>query len=370
MNAIRSSQKALERIRQSGSFPSTPQPDQRRGGPAEVTLGDSDDDSTLQGGKRAVGSLADDKVRELNKIGLDALQKRDLNRGKQMLEDALAAVKRGDISDNGLTASTYANYGAMLLATSKNPDKAVEVLADAVVRITRLPPDMKSRDLELCLQNMQSVLASALERDSGGLDIRLEVISQYVAGVRLERERKGFECLEHLRIAHDLSRTCMGIGHPTHKAIGGVFERAKKAYAAGATTFQSKKAGNVSTNIHGKQGTVAIGKDNDDSDFLGEAKDGLGGLFEKGLSNDVWSALKDAGRGKAKGGGGVTLKGGGGGKRVETGTATNASLADRILHSREGNRGASRGGNREETPPPDILSGAGKKSRCSVYLLY
>jgi hypothetical protein len=94
-----------------------------------------------------VGSLADDKVRELNKIGLDALQKRDLNRGKQMLEDALAAVKRGDISDNGLTASTYANYGAMLLATSKNPDKAVEVLADAVVRITRLPPDMKSRDL-------------------------------------------------------------------------------------------------------------------------------------------------------------------------------------------------------------------------------
>ena len=376
MNSIRSSERALERIRSSGSFPThAAAPGAERGpggaggwvsgdgGPghrmrrersrtAEITVGDSDDEDELPAGRagsRAAGSVAEDKVRELNAAGLDALARGDTARARQMLEGALAAVKKGGVADVGLSVSTYGNYGAMLLATGKGTDKAVDALADAVVRITRVPPDVQSADLERSLQGMQAVLASATEKDSG--DIRLECLLQYVAGAQLERQRQGFECLEHLRVAHDLSRTCMGMGHPTHKAISGAFDRAKKAYAAGATTFQSKKAQQAAQKKGGKNGSSAKGVAGDDGDFLGAGDGGLG-LFEQGLSSDVWSALKDAGKAKAKG------------ARVTTGTAAKASLADRNLQS----RGESRSDKRE--PSPDLFApSAGKKSSFLANLL-
>jgi len=376
MHAIRSSEKALERIRASGSFPTPePQVSARRGGrdwfggakeddggmrmrrersrTAEITVGDSDDEDEAAAGRSGAGSrtVAEDRLRELNSAGLAAIAQGDKVRARQVLEDALTAVKRGDISDTGLAAGTYGNYGAMLLATGRDPDKAVDALADAVVRITRVPPDLQSKELELSLRNMQDVLSTALQRDTS--DIRLEVISQYAVGARLERERKGFECLEHFRIANDLSKTCMGGSHPAHKAISTAFDRAKKAYAAGGTTFQSKK-----DSADAKPGGKTAGRARaaaGDGDLLGGG-DGLG-LFEKGLSNDVWSALKDAGKGKPKG------------VRVNAGTAAKASLADRNqLQSREGGRGASRSGKCE--PSPDIFApGPGKKSNFLANLL-
>jgi tetratricopeptide (TPR) repeat protein len=369
MNAIRSSEKALERIRSSGSFPTYATPERgpgaggwvrEDGGPRlrlrreqEITVGDSDDEDEMPSGRAGAGSRAadsvhEDKVRELNAAGLDAMARGDTARARQMLEDALAALKKGGVADVGLTVSTYGNYGAMLLATSKNTDKAVDVLADAVVRISRVPPEVQSADLERSLQSMHSLLASAIQSDTG--DIRLECLFQYTTGAQLERQRQGFECLEHLRVAHDLSRTCMGVSHPMHKAISGAFDRAKKAYAAGATTFQSKKV-QAEQKKGSKNGVSGKGGAGNDNDFLGGGDDGLG-LFEKGLSTDVWSALKDAGKAKAKG------------SRVTTGTAAKASLADRNLQS----RGESRGDKRE--PSPDLFApSAGKKSSFLANLL-
>ena len=373
MNSIRSSEKALERIRASGSFPaSEPQPPRRGAGDwfgsaaddapsfklrrersrtAEISV---DDDEGGAGSNRAADgsrAIADERLRELNATGLAALGKGDKARAKQALQDALTAVKRGDIADAGLAAGTYGNYGAMLLATGRDSDQAVDVLTDAVVRITRVPPDLPSKDLERSLQNMQAVLSTALQRDTS--DIRLEVISQYAAGAQLERDRKGFECLEHFRIANDLSRTCMGGSHPAHKAISTAFDRAKKAYAAGATTFQSKKD-KADSNRSGKIAKNPANANAGEDDFLGGG-DGLG-LFEKGVSNDVWSALKDAGKGKAKG------------MRVNAGTAAKTSLADRNqLQSREASRGQSRSGKRE--PSPDIFaSAANSASKKSNFL--
>jgi len=386
MNSIRTSEKALERIRSSGSFPTHAAPDKmpvRRGGAggwlggmvgdgnpasirrersrtAEITLGEDSDEEDRRGGSvgtsPAAGSVADDKLRELNAAGLAALVSGDTARAKQVLEDALAAVKRGGIKDVGLAAGTYGNYGTMLLAVGKNTDKAVDMLADAVVRISRVPPDVQSNDLDQSLKNMRAVLTSALEKNSDG-DIRLEVISQYAAGAQMERERKGFECLEHLRIANDLSKTCMGAGHPAHKAISGSFDRAKKAYSAGATTFQSKKVQAQQKKSVGKGEQMSVkGGGADEEDFLGGTDGGLG-LFEKGLSNDVWLAMKNGGKCKSKG------------MRVNAGTAAKASLADRNLSSREGSRGISRGANREPSPDLFANAGAAKKSSFLANLL-
>jgi tetratricopeptide (TPR) repeat protein len=388
MKTIRSSEKALERIRSSGSFPT---PEHRlpgsgaksgsvrwlSGGPvaehddepafrlrhersrtAEIALSESDDENSgpfrAGAGSRAAGLLAEDKLRELNAAGLEALSTGNRARAKQLLEDALSAAKRGDIANAGLSAATYANYGVMLLDARNDSERAVDVLADAVVRISKVPPNSQSMDLEHSLTYMRTILASILEQGASQ-DIRLEAISRFAAGTQLERERKGFECLEHLRIANDLSRTCMGLNNPVYKAISGVFDRAKKNYAAGASTFQSKKTKSNAIRT-GKNGSDTKDGDSDQDDVLGGR--GKDVLFEEGLSNDVWSALKGAGKAKPKG------------MRVTVGTAAKASLANRNLQSREGGRGISRGGKRESTPETNIFEpAAGKKSSFLASLL-
>ena len=381
MQAIRSSEKALERIRASGSF-ATPERgalgqtvrafagawgggiteedsspgfsvQRERSRTAEVAPRDSDDEDRPRSRGGAVSAVAEDKLRELNAAGLAAVEAGEKSRGKQLLEDALTVVKRDEIADPALAASTYGNYGAMLLAAGRNSDKAVDVLADAVVRIAKVPTDCKSRDLELSLQHMQTALAGATDRGSDE-DIRLHVISHYVTGAQMERARKGLESLEHLRIARDLARTCMGLSHPTYKTINAVFEHSKKLYAGDAAgvlrVLEERKKAHKDSASGGQNLEPQAGNAGDDDDSFHDRDRGLG-LFEKGLSTDAWSKL-GKGRAHTK----ETSKG----RRVNAGTADKTSLANRNVSSRDGHK-LSQGSKRDSTPDPDLFGPAVEK---------